>query len=391
MFSINRFQQLLQQLPQAIFEQSVREHQADKHNKGFDRWQHLKVMIYAQFSGASSLRTLCATFNGHANAHYHLGMQKIKRATLADANRKTNPQILMQTLQALMSTAQRRIRKEMAPVLHLLDSTGITLKGPHFDAWTFASKTRHTQGLKLHVLYDSSTQAPLWCEFSAANVNDVQMVAHITLQAGRHYVFDKGYCSYAWWHDIDKAGAFFVTRLKSNAAVVVDKKNALGEDCQQVLADELVRFKHRHSRGGHVNVYEKALRRITVARDGKKRPLVLATNDLSTPAQEIAQHYKARWGVELFFKWIKQHLRIKRFLGRSENAVKIQVLTALIAYLLVVLYQRVHAPGQSLWLLLSELSQSLFQRPMSEQQHRSSYQRRRRCRLMMEKQGDFFA
>lgn len=145
------------------------------------------------------------------------------------------------------------------------------------------------------------------------------------------------------------------------------------EDAESVLSDDIVRFSNPNPGGGRKNPYRAPLRRITIAREGRD-PLVLATNDLSSPASRVAQRYKERWGIELFFKWIKQHLKIKTFLGRSENAVQIQVLTALIAYLLLALYRKRHGIQTSLWTLLAEMRATLFQRPGVE----AAYYRRRR-------------
>ena len=141
-----------------------------------------------------------------------------------------------------------------------------------------------------------------------------------------------------------------------------------------MLKDEIVRFANKHPRGGRKNHYENPLRRITIARPEHDQPLLLATNDLVSPASVIAQRYKDRWGIELFFKWIKQHLKIKAFLGRSENAVRIQILTALITYLLLAIYRTTQNYGGSLWILLAEVRATLFQRPAIEVER---YRRRR--------------
>ena len=392
MFRISRFHALMKYVPREAFARVVAEHEADKHGKGFTRWQQLQVMIYAQLSGASSLRTLAAGFNAHASHHYHLGAVAVKRSTLADANQKACPEVFAEMARLLMHRVQRTVRREVAPLLHLLDSTSITLKGRGWDAWTFDTRTNHTQGLKLHVMYANQSQAPCWSAFSAANVNDIEVARTLALQAGRRYVFDKGYCDYGWWHAIDQSDAFFVTRFKRNAALRVDQVRTLPEDdLTPILADEQVRFTHRHNRAGHTNPYQAPLRRITVDRPGHDTPLVLATNDMDSPAMAIAEQYQARWGIELFFKWIKQHLRLTRFLGRSENAVKIQILTALVAYLLVVLYRHTQAKGLSLWLCLAELRASLFQRPYLEAHHHAVYQKRRRQAELLKRQAVLFA
>jgi IS4 transposase len=171
------------------------------------------------------------------------------------------------------------------------------------------------------------------------------------------YVCDRGYCDYNWWHQIDSAGAHFVTRFKSNAALAVVSERPIDlDDTGTILSDSTVQLKSKQASGGRKNLYRHPLRRVTIARPDKATPLVLATNDLVSPASVIAQRYKDRWAIELFFKWIKQHLRIKKFLGRTENAVRIQILTALISYLLVVLYKQRHALRATLWECLCVIS-----------------------------------
>lgn len=356
-------------LPRGVFERTVAEQQANKYSKGFERWHQLVAMIYAQLCGACSLRTVVAGFNAHAQHHYHLGMRPLRRSTLADANQRVSPEVFVPLLEALMGAAQRRVRQQVTPFLRLLDSTSFTLKGPGFDAWTASTRNPRTQGLKLHVSYDPDSQTPQWIAFSPPNVNDIDKARELTLEAQHCYVFDKGYTDYAWWHQITEKDALFVTRFKSNAALQVKRTDPIpSDDAGYILADQVVRFRHRHNRAGHTNPYDRPLRRITVARPDHKtqEPLVLATNDMESPARVIAERYKARWGIELFFKWIKQHLRLRRFLGRSQNAVKLQIVTALIAYLLVAIHRHAHASKLSPWEYLAMMQAGLFQRPHLE-------------------------
>lgn len=366
MYRVSRFQQLMKLLPRTVFSNAVQAHQADKHRKGFSCWQQLVAMIYAQLSGASSLRVLEGSFNSHSAHHYHLDCTALRRSTLADANAKGSPEAFARVAEALMSQAQRTLRGEGQELLRLLDSSCLTLKGPGFDEWTSENRTRNTQGLKLHLLYGLNEQAPLAHRITPANVNDLNYAVQLPIEPKVRYVFDKGYCDYSWWWRIEQGGAHFVTRFKRNARLEVLKQRPIAASAaEQILSDTIVRFANKHPGAGRKNQYTAPLRRIEVAREGQA-PLVLATNDLKSSALRIATHYRWRWQIELFFKWIKQHLRIKRFLGRTENAVRIQILTALIAYLLVALYAKTHALKQSLWLLLSELRATLFQRPDAE-------------------------
>lgn len=290
----------------------------------------------------------------------------------------------------MVPPVSRQLRRDATELLYLLDSTSITLKGKGFDDWTMDNKTRFTQGVKVHVLYSASDQIPCRVEVTAPNVNDVEEGRKLPIQAGATYVFDKGYYDFNWWKDIDQCGARFVTRFKSNVAVeVVQAQPIEGASAQVVLGDEEVRFRHRCPGGKRRNAYEKPLRRITVARSAKEKPLVLVTNDLTSPAETIAQLYKDRWQIELFFKWIKQHLKLKKWLGRSENAVRTQILTALIAYLLVALYKAAHGLKESLWIILATLRASLFQRTDTE---REIGRRRKRVREeLARRQSGLFA
>ena len=359
--------ELMKPLPRGVFDRLVRQHGADKHDKKFCAWDQLLVMVFGQLSGANSLRQIEVGFNGQSPHHYHLGTRAVHRSTLADANNKRNVQVFEEAVRLLMEQARAGLRAQARECLYLLDSTSFTLKGRGFDVWSADTRTRHTQGLKLHLLYDCAQQLPLHQSMSAPNLNDIDAARELRIEPGATYVFDKGYCDYNWWAKLDTQGARFVTRFKRNAALRTEQLRPIAaQDAGLILNDEIVRFANRHPGAKRRNLYGKALRRIVVARPGHEQPLVLATNDLDSPAVSIAQHYKQRWHIELFFKWIKQHLKIKRFLGRSENAVRIQILCALIAYLLLALYRQTNGLTHSLWQLLGELRTTLFQRPAIE-------------------------
>jgi IS4 transposase len=367
MSTILTFGAVLKGLPRKEFDRAVLRHHADKYCKHFTCWKHLVAMVYAQLSGASSLRVLELSFNSHLEHHGKLQAGVIRRTTLAEANARRSTVVFDEMAAWLIGQVSRKAHREAKALINLLDSTSITLKGKEFDRWTLANRTRNTQGIKLHVLLDLTTKAPQWYSFSAANVNDVEQAGFVPLQSDALYVFDKGYCNYNWWRHIDDAGARFVTRFKNNAALVWQQDCAIPATEQDiVLRDEIVCFKRRYPGGKRLNHYDKPLRRITVRRPGKLTDLVLATNDLHSPASDIAQHYKERWEIELFFKWIKQHLKLKSFFGRSSNAVRLQLVTALIAYLLIVLYRQAQCMQHSLWESLSMISASLFTAAVSD-------------------------
>jgi putative transposase len=366
MFRVSRFAEVLKQLPRGVFDRLAQEHQSNKHRKHFNVWRQFVAMVYAQLSGSNSLRSLLESFNAQAAHHYHLGCAQIHRSTLADANSKTDWRVFEGIAQSLMHQMHRKMREQGQAVLQLIDSTSITLKGHGFDPWTRKTRTRNTQGMKLHVLLAQHEHVPLGCLITAPNVNDLDYARELPVHEGVVYVFDRAYCDYSWWWHLTQSKARFVSRFKRNARLHVEDERKIPRNARgTILKDELVYLSNKNPGARRHNPYNAALRRIEVARENKT-PLVLVTNDLKSSALNIAAAYKARWQIELFFKWIKQNLKIKRFLGRSENAVRIQILCALIAYLLVSLHAKANGVTKTLLLYLSELRSTLFQRPEVE-------------------------
>ncbi|MDR1848490.1 MAG: DUF4372 domain-containing protein, partial [Zoogloeaceae bacterium] len=165
MFTISRFHEILKYFPRSSFEKLVKKHGSDKYSKGFGSWSHLVAMLYGQLSGASSLRTLEAGFNSQY-PHYHLGVRPVRRSTLFDANARRSPEVFAEAAQWLMTQLKRDVRNQMKQALCLLDSTSLTLKGRGFDVWTLDQRTRNTQGIKLHLLFEAHTASPLACSMT---------------------------------------------------------------------------------------------------------------------------------------------------------------------------------------------------------------------------------
>lgn len=368
MYRNTRFGALMKGLSRPAFEKIVAHYQADKHQKGFRCWDQLMAMIYGQLSGCRSLRELETGFNSQPLHHYHLGTRSIKRSTLSDANAKRSSEVFAQVCAELLGQMSRSLRNELKDLLYLIDSTPIPLKGLGFDDWAGANRSDRTQGLKVHLMIEHSQALPVHAQFTPANVNDIEVGRTLPIESGSTYVFDKGYCDYNWWFRIHQGKAFFVSRFKKNAGInVVRSMQPRGEVSADILEDSVVEFKNRHPGGQRINhYYGTELRKVVVNRPDKSTPLVLVTNDFNRTADEIALRYKQRWGIELFFKWLKQNLKIKQFLGRSENAVKIQIYTALITYMLVYLYHHRQALKTTLRMCLVELKTGLFQRPAIE-------------------------
>jgi IS4 transposase len=355
-------------LSRGMFDNKVSHYESDKYSKGFSTWNQLLVMIYSQLSGCKSLREVELGFNQQARHHYHLGCRPVKRSTLSDANAKKDPQVFNAVCQTLLKQVNRKVRQEIEAQLLLLDSSSITLKGQGFDHWTKKNSTRNTQGIKLHMMYSPEMQTPHYLNITSANVNDISDAKEMSINEGTTYVFDKGYCDYNWWHKLNISNAQFVTRFKRNASLEFIKDNEIPDgDREIVLKDSIVKLKNKHPRAKHINQYEQPLRQITIARPEHDTPLILATNDFKRSANAIAACYKSRWKIELFFKWIKQNLKIKQYLGRSENAVRIQIYTAIISYLLIALYRHTNKLKSSMKETFILICTSLFQRPDSEQ------------------------
>lgn len=373
MFSLSRIGELLKYLPRGAFDKIIEKHKADRYVKRFGCHKLLVSMIYAHLSEARSLRELQIGINQHRNHHYHLGIDEVNRSTLGDANMKRNPVVFEELAKLMIQSAGRAVRKQREEMLYLLDSTCIPLVGRGLQ-WAGELATR-IPGLRMHLLYASNQQLPVYFTLTGENVPDVAEGRKIPIERGAIYVFDKGYCDYGWWSRIDAAGAFFVTRLKKNAAVQIQRTRPLDPEVQSIISDREVSFKHSSNRGGHRNALAGAtLRRIEVARpDGDM--LVLITNDLQSSAAKVAALYKERWQIELFFKWIKQNLKIKKFLGETENAIRIQLLTALISYLLIILKKATTCTTQPLREIVDELRTGLFHR---HQQELSRWRKQRR-------------
>ena len=361
MFSSSHLQQILKPVQAGVFQRYVDQHQADKYCKRFHCYDLLVGLVYAQLSHSSSLRVLEGRWNQQPEQHYHLHTGALSRSTLADALERRNPAPFADLAGALMQTLQRSLRREAQALLHALDSTGIILKGRGFETYAGNGSGR-IDGLKLHLMINVGGQLPVEQRITSAKVSDIAAGREFAIEPGITYAFDKGYCDYAWWAKIDAAGAFFVTRQKKNAAyTVVETRPASAE---HILSDEVILFPRNRKRSP---AYSHPLRRIVVERTGKQ-PLVLVSNQLQTSAEEIAEQYRQRWQIELLFKWFKQHLKLKTFLGRSENAVRLQILAALIAFLLFKRY-RDSSPelaAETLWISLASVSSNLFLRPLTE-------------------------
>lgn len=335
-FTPSIFASLLKLIDRGGFKAIVTRHAGDAYDKKFDSWRHLVTLVFAQLTGADSLRAIETAFNAQANHHYHLGCGRIARSTLADANRRRPAAVFGDVLAGLIAGMGRKPRREAANVLQLIDSTPVPLS----RLFACAASNGRIHGMKLHVVYDPGEACPQASALTPANVNDITFGRDLAIKPGVTYVFDKAYCHFGWWTSIDDAGAVFITRPKTNMRWKTKRKRRLDAatgDGFRVIADREVSLASKGD--SKLAIF---LRRITVKRDTGEVFDIL-TNDKERGAVELAHCYKARWQIELFFRWIKQNLNIRKFIAFDENAVRLQSLAAMIAYVLIAIARKRNA------------------------------------------------
>ena len=354
-FTASTFAQVIEPIDRRRFQAIVACHDGDAYDKAFRSWDHLMVLIYAQLGGATSLRSLEAGWNANSQHHYHLGSGPLRRSTLSDAGRRRPEAIFAELFALLAGQLDRQMRREGTALLRLIDATPIPLG--KLCGW--AKSNGRIRGMKLHVVYDPNSDCPRVLEITDANVNDAQIGRTVTIEKGATYVFDKGYCHYGWWTAIAGEDAFFVTRPKSNMRLEVLAERAFetaSGDGFTVLDDAEVRLASKGDSKLPI-----ALRRLRLQRQNGDI-ITLLTNDLDRSAVEIAALYKGRWQIELLFRWIKQHLRIRKFLANNDNAIRLQLFAAMIAFALLRIAARAHRVGTCILRFTDLVACCLFQR-----------------------------
>lgn len=322
------FDKIMKLIDEQFLENSIKETESDRWYKSFKTRDHLGIMIFAQIMGSRSLRDLCIQFNSMNNKAYF----KTSRSTISDANTNRDSEVFGDICADLIAKQAPKI----AGFLRVLDSSPVLVAGKGSE-WTLKSSTRHIHGLKIHVRLEPDNSNIDQFQITLPNVNDICVAKTWDIIPETINIFDKGYFDFNWWHKIHEAKAFFVTRLKKNTAYIIEKENELPlSTMPEILNDQHIKLKHKTPRGGKVNLLASITLRLIKYRDPvNNKDFYFVSNDLMSTAEDIAQFYKIRWDVELFFKWIKQNLKIKTFLGQSENAIKIQIYTAVIAFLLL--------------------------------------------------------
>jgi len=339
------FAQLADYLPKRRFQTLVRRYRGDYKKRRFSCLDQLLTMIFAQLTYCESLRDIEACLSARASQLYHLGIRgRVRRSTLRDANESRDARIFEDFAKLLIADARHLYAAEPMGVnldatVYAFDSTTISLC---LELFPWAKFRRRKAAVKLHTLIDLRGNIPSFILISTGKMHDVLALDELPIEPGAFYLLDKGYIDYDRLYHIKESCAFFVTRLKDNAQYRVVKSQNVDKSTG-VLCDQIIRLTGTKS----ANAYPEQLRRVKY-RDGQTGDVYqFLSNNLYLPSLVIAQLYKQRWQVELFFKWIKQHLRIKAFYGTSENAVRVQVWTAISAYtLLAIVRKRLSLPHE---------------------------------------------
>ena len=347
-------------LPRYEFQKCVSRYRGDHQQKSFSCWEQFLAMGFAQFTYRESLRDIEACLRSVGGKLYHMGFRStLARSTLADANESRDWRIFADFAQVLIAVARPLYSDdpmgvELDASLYALDSTTIDLC---LSLFPWAPFRQHKAAIKLHTLLDLHGNIPTFIGITDGKVHDVNILDQIMPEPGAFYVMDRGYIDFARLYRFTLNAAFFVVRTKENVRLQrrysqpVDKKTGLRSDHAVIL-----------SALPSAKAYPDALRRVSYQDLETKKRFQFLTNNFTLPAITIAKIYKSRWQVELFFKWIKQHLRIKAFYGLSENAVKTQIWIAVSVYVLVAIVRKRLGLEASLYQILQILSLSLFEK-----------------------------
>jgi hypothetical protein len=354
------FQQLISFLPDREFRRCVARYQGNAGTRRLSCWDQYLAMAFAQLTYREGLRDIEACLRAMGAKRYHMGFRgKVARSTLADANELRDWRIFADFAHILIDIARPLyaadpIGIDLDQSLYALDSTTIDLCLALFP---WARFRKRKGAVKMHTLLDLHGNIPTFIRVSDGKMHDVNILDEIGIEAGAFYVMDRGYIDFKRLHAFTLSLAFFVVRAKENVLLQrryshpVDKNTGVRSDQTVVLATI-----------GSASVYPEALRRVSYFDSVTGKRLIFLTNNFTLPALTIAQIYKQRWQVELFFKWIKQHLRIKAFYGTSENAVKTQIWIAVSVYVLVAIIRKRLELKASLYQILQILSLTLFEK-----------------------------
>ena len=352
------FSQLVEFLPQKEFYKMVRRYNADKWTKTMSCWNQLLLMMFGQLSGCDSLRELACIVAAHQKKSYHLGFGKgiIARSTLEYANAHRDYRLFEEFAYYMINLAQsKRIDREfyLNGQFYAFDSTTIDLC---LSLYEWARFRKAKGGIKVHTLFDVVTQIPQYIHITEANVHDVNVMDSIPYEPNAFYIFDKGYYDLARLYTITTIGSNFIIRQKSSLQYEIMDGVDLLDRGDNVLLDQTISLTGYQTR----KKYPICLRRIVYYAPELKRTFTFLTNNFELKAKDIAMLYKQRWQVDLFFRLIKQHLRVKSFWGNTENAVRIQIYVAIITYCLVAIVEHDCKLQRSTFNVLRVLNHSLL-------------------------------
>ena len=354
------FTQLIEQVPHKDFQKCVARYDGERYVKNFSCWDQFLSMVFAQLTYRESLRDIEACLDSVGGKLYHMGIRgKVARSTLADANESRDWRIYADFAQVLIAIArplyaQDPIGVELNESIYALDSTTIDLC---LSLFPWAKFRKHKAAVKMHTLLDLHGNIPTFIHITDGKVHDVNVLDRIAPEAGAIYVMDRGYVDFERLYTFTLCSAFFVVRTKENIVLQrryshpVDKLTGLRSDHTVILTT-----------AGSAKAYPDALRRVHFFDAKTNKRLKFLTNNFTFPALTIAHIYKSRWQVELFFKWIKQHLRIKAFYGTNQNAVKTQIWIAVSVYVLVAIVRKRLMLDKTLYQVLQILSVTIFEK-----------------------------
>jgi len=354
------FAQIMDFVPWTSFRRIVARYGGDHRVRALNCAEQFRVMAFAQLTWRESLRDIEACLSAQATKLYHMGLREaVARSTLADANESRDWRIWADFAQVLIRQARRLYAEdslgvELANTVYALDSTTIDLCLSVFP-WAHFQLTK--AAVKMHTLLDLRGNIPSFIHVSEGKLHDVNVLDLLVPEPGAFYVMDRGYIDFARLYLLHQAGAFYVTRAKSNFDIRRVYSDATDRSTG-VICDQTIAFNGRLA----AKDYPEYLRRIRFKIPESGKTLVFLTNNTALPALTIAALYKSRWQVELFFKWVKQHLRIKRFYGTSENAVKTQIWIAVTVYVLVAIVKKQLRLDSSLYTLLQIISVTVFEK-----------------------------
>ena len=352
------FSQLLDFLDRNAFNYLARKYEGDKYVKQFTCYNQLAVLMFGQLSNRESLRDVVLATQAHAKKAFHLGFGKhASRSTLADANTKRDYRIFEEFAYKVVAEARACRADDIFKLrgnVYAFDSTTIELCLETFK-WALYRKNQGKGGIKVHTLYDIETSIPTFFHITEARVHDMNAMDVIPYEENSFYIFDRGYNDFKRLHNIESIGAYFVVRGKKNNDLRPTKWTRRFQPGSGILSDAVGCMDGQFTKAK----YPDKIRRIKYWDEENKREFIFFTNALDISPMLVAELYHQRWQIELFFKWLKQHLKIKKFWGNSENAVRIQIYSAITTYCMMAIVQKKMGVDRSIYEMLQMVSCSL--------------------------------